>query len=277
MPVVETQRVSQAPPVAFVQATGAGIAYRGGIEALRDVTFSMAQGEFVSLVGPSGCGKSTLLKGMAGLVPVTTGNLRIGPDGSVAAGRTRVGFVFQEPTLLSWRTVAGNVRLPLELRREERDDADTRIHEALRRVGLEDFARVYPPQLSGGMQMRTSLARALITRPDLLLLDEPFGALDDITRQRLNEDLISLWLRDCWNGLFVTHNVAEAVYLGQRVLVMSDRPGSVAGVIEIPLSYPRAPAVRTTVEFNQLVSQVSELLANVTNNRQGETTEGVKH
>lgn len=208
---------------------------------------------------------------MAGLISPSAGSLRIGNEREEPAGEPghHVAVVFQEPTLLSWRTVAGNVRLPLELQRRQLGDADARICEVLSWVGLAEFARAYPPQLSGGMQMRASLARALVTRPDLLLLDEPFGALDDITRQRLNEDLMGLWLRDRWNGLFVTHNVAEAVYLGQRVLVMSSRPGQVAGTVEVPLPYPRAAAVRTTVEFNQLAGKVNDLLAKVTNGGQG--------
>jgi NitT/TauT family transport system ATP-binding protein len=242
------------------------VVYPGGVEALRDVAFLMMQGEFVSLVGPSGCGKSTLLKVMAGLIPLTTGQLRIGDERTEAfpADRPDVAFVFQEPTLLSWRTVAGNVRLPLELLGRKTHESPQHIRDVLGWVGLADFAGAYPPQLSGGMQMRASLARALITRPDLLLLDEPFGALDDITRQRLNEDLMGLWLRDRWNGLFVTHNVPEAVYLGQRVLVMSNRPGRIAGEVPIHLPYPRPASIRTTVEFNRFAGQVNELLAKVT-------------
>lgn len=251
--------ISGAP---FVMTRGLAVNYAGGVQALADITLDLADGEFVSVVGPSGCGKSTLLKVLAGLLPSTGGHWQIGAE-QPAAPRSRpdVAFVFQSPTLLSWRTVAGNVRLPIELRGTADAATAARVRDTLAWVGLSEFAGAFPSQLSGGMQMRVSLARALVTRPHLLLLDEPFAALDDITRQRLNEDVSRLWQRDRWNALFVTHNVAEAVYLSQRVLVMSARPGRILADIAIPMDYPRAPSVRTSSLFISLMAEVSGALA----------------
>ena len=201
----------------LVVAEGLAKQFPSGVEALRDLNLEISRGQFVSIVGPSGCGKSTFLRLVAGLDAPTSGELRV--DGHDPLG---LAFVFQDATLLPWRSVAHNITLPLELRRE---DADERVAQTLALVGLTDFAAAYPAQLSGGMRMRVSIARALVTRPQILLLDEPFGALDEITRQRLNEELLHLWQEDRWTGLFVTHNVSEAVFLSQRVLVMSARPG----------------------------------------------------
>jgi NitT/TauT family transport system ATP-binding protein len=238
------------------------VQYDGGIVALRGVDLRVFPGQFVSIVGPSGCGKSTLLKAIAGLVPATAGHLLVGdsPVGRGAVAPASLSFVFQEPTLLAWRTVAANVRLPMELRGDERARSVARAVEMLELVGLADFAGRYPSELSGGMQMRASLARALVTSPDALLLDEPFGALDEITRQRLNEDLLRIWLDERWTGLFVTHNVFEAVFLSQRVLVMSDRPGRIIEDVPIDLPYPRLPEVRTRPEFAELAGLVSARL-----------------
>ncbi len=247
---------------AFAVTEELGIVYPNGTEALRTLSMSLAAGEFVSLVGPSGCGKSTVLKVLAGLLPPSRGRFRVGPaDAPAGATAPDVAFVFQHPNLLSWRTIGGNVRLPLELRpgRERTDPG--RVREVLEWVGLADFQAAHPAELSGGMQMRASLARALVTRPHLLLLDEPFGALDDLTRLRLNEELSTLWQRDRWTALFVTHNVAEAVFLSSRVLVLSPRPGRLVAEIPIPLEYPRRPELRTTASFNTLVSQVAGALA----------------
>jgi NitT/TauT family transport system ATP-binding protein len=171
-----------------------------------------------------------------------------------------MAFVFQSPTLLTWRTVAGNVRLPLELDGIRGREREERVQHVLDLVGLTEFSRAFPGELSGGMQMRVSLARALVTQPQLLLLDEPFGALDEITRQRLNEELVGLWQRDAWTGVFVTHNVVEAVFLSTRVLVMSRRPGTLVADIPVTLPYPREPGLRTSDEFNGLVASVGEAL-----------------
>ncbi|MCE2447904.1 MAG: ABC transporter ATP-binding protein [Candidatus Latescibacteria bacterium] len=207
----------------LVVAAGIDKYFPSGVQALRDLDLEISRGQFVSIVGPSGCGKSTFLRLVAGLDQPTSGELRV--EGHDPLG---LAFVFQDATLLPWRSVAHNITLPLELRREA---ADERVAQTLELVGLTDFAAAYPAQLSGGMRMRVSIARALVTRPQILLLDEPFGALDEITRQRLNEELLRLWQEDRWTGLFVTHNVSEAVFLSQRVLVMSARPGHLLAAI----------------------------------------------
>lgn len=238
-----------------------GLEFAGGIRALSGVTFAVERGEFVSIVGPSGCGKSTLLRLVAGLLDPTEGSIQTAGHASRdVKGNRDVGFVFQQPTLLPWRTVEENVSLPGELGPAPKAIDLARVRGALELVGLSDFARVYPHQLSGGMQMRVSLARALVTQPRVLLLDEPFAALDEITRQRLNEDLLSLWARDQWTGLFVTHNVTEAVFLSQRVFVMSARPGRIVEEIAIPFAYPRMPELRATGEFAALSGRVSMAL-----------------
>ena len=233
--------------------------FSSGIEALRGVDLSIERGQFVSIVGPSGCGKSTFLRLVAGLDEPTAGTLTV--DGRTPKDARReqldLAFIFQDATLLPWRSVARNVGLPLELR--EQTDPD-RIRQVIDMVGLADFADAYPAQLSGGMRMRASIARALATNPELLLLDEPFGALDEITRQRLNEELLRLWQEDRWTGLFITHNVYEAVFLSQRVLVMSARPGQLIADITIPFDLPRDPDLRSTPEFVQLTETISHQL-----------------
>ena len=233
--------------------------FSSGIEALRGVDLSIERGQFVSIVGPSGCGKSTFLRLVAGLDEPTAGTLTV--DGRTPKDARReqldLAFIFQDATLLPWRSVARNVGLPLELR--EQTDPD-RVRQVIDMVGLADFADAYPAQLSGGMRMRASIARALATNPELLLLDEPFGALDEITRQRLNEELLRLWQEDRWTGLFITHNVYEAVFLSQRVLVMSARPGQLITDIAIPFDPPRDPDLRSTPEFVQLAETISHQL-----------------
>lgn len=227
--------------------------FPSGVQALRDLNLAISRGQFVSIVGPSGCGKSTFLRLVAGLDAPTSGQLRVGDHDPLG-----LAFVFQDATLLPWRSVADNVTLPLELRRAA-DDAH--VAQTLALVGLTDFAAAYPAQLSGGMRMRVSIARALVTRPQILLLDEPFGALDEITRQRLNEELSRLWQEDGWTGLFVTHNVSEAVFLSQRVLVLSARPGRILADIPIPFPYPRSPYLRSAPEFIRLAQGISRQLA----------------
>ncbi len=232
-------------------------------QALAEITCEIRQGEFVSLLGPSGCGKSTFLRLVAGLMPATSGKLTVGGEAPEVARRSacRVSFVFQEPNLLPWRTVADNIRLPLELQGLSRQSYAGRIEESLRLIGLTaDDARKRPRNLSGGMRMRVSLARALVIQPDLLLLDEPFAALDDVLRQQLNEELVRIWTQHRWTGMFVTHNVTEAVFLSQRVLVMSKRPGTIVAEVPVPFAYPREPALRAEPGFARLCGELSQRL-----------------
>ncbi|MCL4155927.1 UNVERIFIED_CONTAM: hypothetical protein GTU68_016684 [Idotea baltica] len=209
------------------------------------------QGEFVSLLGPSGCGKSTALRIIAGLAPATTGTVSWSdaPDA-----------VFQEPTLMPWATVFGNVFLPLKLKGQSKSQARDAVMEALELVGLEQFENSYPRELSGGMKMRVSIARALVTRPRLLLMDEPFAALDEITRFKLNNDLLELWQRFNWTVIFVTHSVFESVYLSNRIVVMAARPGRVVDDMSIDAPYPRDEAFRTSDVYTQHCREVSEAL-----------------
>lgn len=253
------------PDSPLIDCRQLAMSYDGTESILRDVNLSVAAGEFVSLVGPSGCGKSTLLRLVAGLRDVSSGSIRIrGTEPEESSLRT--AFVFQDPNLLPWRTVAGNIRLPLEFPSDcgeasPKPDHEKLIEESLKLIGLSsEDARKRPRQLSGGMRMRVSLARALVTEPELLLLDEPFAALDDILRQQLNEELQRIWWEKRWTGLFVTHNVAEAVFLSQRVLVMSRRPGTLLGEIVVPFDYPRKPELRADASFAKLTGQVSTLL-----------------
>ncbi len=237
----------------LVVAAGLNKHFPSGVQALHGLDLEISRGQFVSIVGPSGCGKSTFLRLVAGLDAPTSGELRV--EGHDPLG---LAFVFQDATLLPWRSVTHNITLPLELRHE---DASERVAQTLELVGLTDFAAAYPAQLSGGMRMRVSIARALVTRPQILLLDEPFGALDEITRQRLNEELLRLWQEDHWTSLFVTHNVSEAVFLSQRVLVMSARPGRILADIPIPFPYPRSPYLRSAPEFIRIANGISRQLA----------------
>lgn len=250
------------PPESLVRAEAVSLTYPGPVEALAEVSFDVPAGQFVSIVGPSGCGKSTLLRLVAGLARPTAGKVEVAGLSAQAARRqaTRLSFVFQDATLLPWRSVAGNVRLPLELLGVDRRQRAARVAQRLTMVGLEQFARRRPAQLSGGMRMRTSLARALVTDPELLLLDEPFAALDDITRQALNDDLLRLWQLRCWTAIFVTHNIAEAVFLSQRILILSPRPGRLVADVAVPLAHPRRPELRGTAEFAALAADVAARL-----------------
>jgi NitT/TauT family transport system ATP-binding protein len=231
----------------------------GAVHAVDDVSLQVGGGEFVALLGPSGCGKSTLLRLAAGLEAPSSGHVH--SPACQGAGPAETAFVFQEPTLMPWATVADNVWLPLRLAGVSRRQARPRVESVLQRVGLADFAQAYPAQLSGGMKMRASLARALITQPRVLLMDEPFAALDDLTRQALQVDL-QRW----WHGagdmaaLFVTHNVAEAVLLSQRVLVMSARPGRVAAELHIDAPMPRPADFRHGPAFSQACRELSAAL-----------------
>lgn len=220
-----------------------------GTMAIKDADFSVRAGEFVTVVGPSGCGKSTLLRIASGLTTQTTG--------SVAVDREHLGYVFQDATLLKWRTVQGNVELMAELSGVEKGARAKLASDVIDLVGLRGFENKYPKQLSGGMKMRCSLARALVMNPKVFMFDEPFGALDEITRERLNDELLALFTKQGFAALFITHSIAEAVFLSTRVLVMSGRPGAIIGDFAIPFAYPRAPELRFDPAFAQLCGEVS--------------------
>jgi NitT/TauT family transport system ATP-binding protein len=238
---------------AQVALSGATMRYPGGLHALGPVDFDLHAGEFVSIVGPSGCGKSTLLRIAAGLVEPSGGRIARAAGGST-------GFVFQEAALLPWRTVARNAELALELEGHAAAERRERAAEVLRLVGLAGFENAYPHQLSGGMRMRLSLARALALRPALLLLDEPLAAVDELTRDVLQEELSAIWQRAGFAAALVTHNVHEAVFLSTRVLVMSPRPGRIVETIAVPFAFPRAPELRSTPEFARLTGAVTAAL-----------------
>lgn len=261
----ETPAVSGPVAGAVLDAREVSLTFANGVRALEEVSLSISAGEFVSIVGPSGCGKSTFLRLVAGLLSPTRGSIQL--QGLAPAEFRRkahgVSFVFQQPTLLPWRSTEDNVKLPLELGGSARRLDPERIGSIsglLQLVGLQEFAKSRPHELSGGMQMRVALARALVTAPDLLLLDEPFAALDEITRMRLNEDLLSLWARDRWTALFVTHSVAEAVFLSRRVVVMGPRPGRILENFPVPFEYPRSPSLRAEPEFARLCGRISDQL-----------------
>ena len=231
-----------------------------GTQALADVSLAVGGGEFVALLGPSGCGKSTVLRLAAGLEAPSAG--RVSAPALQRDGASDTAFVFQEPTLMPWATVADNVWLPLRLQGRSRAQAGPAVRAVLQRVGLADFADARPGQLSGGMKMRASIARALVTQPRVLLMDEPFAALDDITRQALNDDLLHWW-QSAGNmaALFVTHSVAEAVFLSQRVLVMAARPGRVVAELAIDAPYPRPAGFRHGAAFTDACRQLGDALA----------------
>jgi NitT/TauT family transport system ATP-binding protein len=227
----------------------------GRLEALSPVDLNVAEGEFVSIVGASGCGKSTLLRIVAGLDIASSGRVMI-ENQHVTKPETDLGFVFQSPVLLEWRTVLDNILLQAEARKLPRQQFMGRAHELLAAAGLTGFENAYPHQLSGGMSQRASVCRALVHDPSLLLMDEPFGALDSLTRDQMMVDLQSLWLRRKPTVLFVTHSIQEAVFLSDRVVVMAPRPGRIQAVIDVPLARRRRLSVRATPEFNQIVDEV---------------------
>lgn len=236
--------------------------FSNGTLALKDMTLSIGAGEFVSLLGPSGCGKSTVLRIIAGLGAATSGRVEwpsLSPDDAGKPERA-IGFVFQEPTLMPWATVFKNVWLPLRLSGISRSAARGRVMEALEMVGLDAFAESYPRELSGGMKMRVSIARALVTRPRILLMDEPFAALDEITRQKLNDDLLRLWAQFGWTVVFVTHSVFESVYLSTRILVMAPRPGRVIDELAVEAPPERGIAFRTSTDYAALTRRASNAL-----------------
>lgn len=247
-----------AEPVVGGHGVGKTFAH-GTVVALENANFSIEKGAFISLVGPSGCGKSTLLRLIAGLIDPTSGHLEL--HGSRVSGpRQDVGMMFQKATLLEWRTAVENVLLPTELAGRVTKADKERAIELLSLVGLGDFAFSFPAQLSGGMQQRVALARLLQTGADVLLLDEPFGALDEFTRERLNLELLRIVGEIGATTIFVTHNIAEAIFLADQVYVMTPRPGRIARVIDVPLARPRELAVQTSPEFNALVEDARETL-----------------
>jgi NitT/TauT family transport system ATP-binding protein len=247
----------------LVTLSGVEKRYRNGTLAVRGVDLSIGQGEFVSLLGPSGCGKSTLLRIIAGLIDASAGTVEWPSAVHDARGRPErsIGFVFQEPTLMPWAGALGNVMLPLRLAGVPKSEAADRAAAALAAVGLAGFEKAYPRALSGGMKMRVSIARALVTKPRILLMDEPFAALDEITRFKLNNDLLELWERERFTTIFVTHSVFESVYLSQRIVVMAARPGRVVHDIAIDDPYPRGESFRTSAEYAAQCRIVSRALS----------------
>ena len=236
--------------------------YPNGTQALLPVNLTVREGEFITLLGPSGCGKSTLLKMVAGLLEPSDGRLLLWrrPVDQVESTGHRLSFVFQEATLMPWASVLANVRLPLDLAKLPKTQSEPRVRQALKMVGLERFEDNLPRQLSGGMQMRVSIARGLVTEPTLLLMDEPFGALDEITRNRLDSDLLDLWQANRLTVIFVTHSITEAVYLSNRVIVMAARPGRIVEEVVIDEPYPRTADFRVSQRFAAYAKQLQDSL-----------------
>ncbi|HWK68199.1 MAG TPA: ABC transporter ATP-binding protein [Rhizobiaceae bacterium] len=235
--------------------------YGNGTVAIRDMSLAVEKGQFVSFLGPSGCGKSTALRMIAGLSSVSAGTIAVnGHAPGESNSAADIGFVFQEPTLMPWATVFENVYLPLRLTGISHAEAKPRIEEALSQVGLSRFAKSYPRELSGGMKMRASIARAIVTRPRLLLMDEPFAALDEMTRFKLNNDVLRLWQEQGLTIIFVTHSVYESVYMSNRVVVMAARPGRVVADLPIEGSYPRAEDFRATEAYAESCQAASKAL-----------------
>ncbi|HEY2032855.1 MAG TPA: ABC transporter ATP-binding protein [Rhizomicrobium sp.] len=239
---------------AVVNLSNISKTFDSGTQAITSLDLDVRDGEFLSLVGPSGCGKSTALRIVAGLIAPTTGSV------TWPGGKPEIGFVFQEPTLMPWRTALDNARLPLELKGVPRADAEARSKQALARVGLGEFGQAYPRELSGGMKMRVSIARAIAAEPKLLLMDEPFAALDELTRQALNDDLLKLAREDGITVIFVTHSVYESAYLSDRVVVMTPRPGRIAADIAIAQPSGRTAAYRLTPQFSEAAGKISSAL-----------------
>jgi NitT/TauT family transport system ATP-binding protein len=255
-PAIKPQTVSP-----LLALHGIGKVFPTGTVALANLEFEVRVGEFLSLVGPSGCGKSTVLRIIAGLSAPSQGRVEW-LTGAMAADKTsRIGFVFQEPTLMPWANVFDNVALPLVLKSVANETAARRVSGVLERVGLAKFAKAFPRELSGGMRMRVSIARALVTEPQLLLMDEPFAALDEITRFKLNNDLLQVWQATCTTVIFVTHSVFESVYLSGRILVMSARPGRISAELAIEAPYPRDQNFRTSAEYAAYCRRASTALA----------------
>ncbi|GER12161.1 ABC transporter ATP-binding protein [Variovorax boronicumulans] len=262
-----------APAVPAVEILSAEKTYPNGPQALLPVDLSIAEGEFVTLLGPSGCGKSTLLKMVAGMLEPSDGRLLVWrkPVAQLHDCPHKMSFVFQSPTLMPWASVQTNVRLPLDLAGVPRKEADARVTESLALVGLEKFANALPRALSGGMQMRVSIARGLVTQPDLLLMDEPFGALDEITRHKLDADLLELWRKKKLTVIFVTHSIHEAVFLSSRVVMMAARPGRVVEQFQIDEPYPRQADFMVTPGFARHAKQLQDSLLRASTTEEEET------
>lgn len=237
---------------ALLDFENVGMTFPDGTRALQNISFSVKAGEFVTVVGPSGCGKSTLLRIASHLEQNTSGNCRVDRDS--------IGYVFQDATLMPWRTIRRNVELIAELHKLPKEERRERAQAAIDLVGLNGFEDKYPRQLSGGMKMRASLARSLVMQPKVFLFDEPFGALDEITRERLNDELLSLFQHEGFAGLFITHSISEAVYMSTKVLVMSARPGEIIASFDVPFSYPRSHDLRYEPEFAELCGHISHAL-----------------
>ena len=259
-----TPGVGAEPALAVVEAAGVGKVFGTGstaVTALESIDLTIRQGEFVSLIGPSGCGKSTLLRLIGDLTGPTTGSVRINGKPAARARLDRdYGMVFQAPVLMDWRTIAKNIELPLEIMGFAADERRRRAGDLLRLVELEAFAERHPWELSGGMQQRVAIARALSFDPKLLLMDEPFGALDEMTRERMNTELMNIWQRTGTTIVFVTHSIPEAVFLSTRVVVMSARPGRISRVVEIDLPADRTVETRESARYFELVTRVREAL-----------------
>jgi NitT/TauT family transport system ATP-binding protein len=251
-----------APAIPEIALSGVSKRFRSGTLALENISLNVERGEFVTFLGPSGCGKSTLLKLVAGLSPVSAGRVQVNgitPENA----REMMSFIFQDATLLPWRTVEQNVGLGLELEHAARALRRERVAMMLDLVGLSHAARSYPRQLSGGMKMRVSIARALISKPRILLMDEPFAALDEMTRDRMNEELLRLHDEQKWTVLFVTHSVAEAVFLSTRIVILSAHPGRIAHELDVHLSWPRTAETRESLAFEEIVTHATHLLRGV--------------
>jgi NitT/TauT family transport system ATP-binding protein len=255
-------------PAPLVSIRGVSKQFSNGTLAVRDVNLDLYSGEFVSLLGPSGCGKSTLLRMISGLGEPSAGEIQW-QDGNAAGARGSarstskehaLGFVFQEPTLMPWATALGNVVIPLTLQGVPNTEAEARAREMLASVGLGNFEKSYPRELSGGMKMRVSIARGLVTRPKILLMDEPFAALDEITRHKLNDDLLRLWEAQRFTAVFVTHSIYESVYLSQRIVVMAARPGRIIADVAVDEPYPRDELYRTSPIYGQHCRTASDWL-----------------
>ncbi|HWK96245.1 MAG TPA: ABC transporter ATP-binding protein [Pseudolabrys sp.] len=247
--------------IPIVSLRDVGKVFDSGTVALDSLDLDVREGEFVSLLGPSGCGKSTALRIIAGLSAPTSGAIEWPADRASNAATGNIGFVFQEPTLMPWASVAANVELPLSLAHAQPMEARRAVESVLDHVGLADFAASYPRELSGGMKMRVSIARALVTEPRLLLMDEPFAALDEITRFKLNNEILSLWQALRQTVIFVTHSVFESVFLSQRIVVMTPRPGRVFAEVPIDAPYPRDERFRTSAEYAGYCRKVGDVLA----------------
>jgi len=254
-----TQATGAVPEIAV---RGVGKRYRDGADVLQDISLTVERGEFITFLGPSGCGKSTLLRLISGLSPASEGTVQVNgmtPENA----RELMSFIFQDATLLPWRTVEQNVGLGLELEYAARELRKEKIARMLELVSLRHVARSYPRQLSGGMKMRVSIARALVSRPRILLMDEPFAALDEMTRDRMNEELLRLYMEQKWTVLFVTHSVAEAVFLSSRVVILAAHPGRVAHEVPVMLPWPRTAETRESKAFEETVTLTSRLLRGV--------------